>query len=55
VLREGRHADRTFNDLRCDKCGNHPAPVYLCASHFRRGNRQGAVADWAVELVSPPA
>jgi hypothetical protein len=54
-----QHGDLTFNDLlqrlRCEKCGNHPAPVYLCASHFRRGNSLGTMADWAVELVSPPS
>jgi hypothetical protein len=53
-----RHGDRSFNDLlqklRCEKCGSHPAPVYLCASHFRRGNSLGAMADWSVEFVSPP-
>ena len=53
-----QHGDRTFNDLlqrlRCDRCGRLPAPVYLCASHFRKGNSLGTTADWAVELVSPP-
>jgi hypothetical protein len=52
-----KHGDRTFNDplrtLRCEDCGGPPAPVYLCASHFRRGSSLGAMADWAVELVGP--
>jgi hypothetical protein len=54
-----KHGDRTFNvllrQLRCDRCGNHPAPVYLCASHFRSGNTLATTADWAVELVPPPS
>ena len=54
-----QYGDRTFNDLlrqlRCQKCGSPPAPVYLCATHFRKGNSLGAAANWAVELVSPPA
>jgi hypothetical protein len=53
-----KHGDRTFNDLlqrlRCEKSGRHPAPIYLCASHFRRGSSLGATADWAVELIGPP-
>ena len=53
-----KHGDSTFKELlqrlRCEKCGSHPAPIYLCASHFRRGSRLGATADWAVELVGPP-
>jgi hypothetical protein len=54
-----KHGDRTFNDLLqrlcCDTCGSHPAPVYLCASHSRTGNTHAVMADWAVELVSPPS
>jgi hypothetical protein len=53
-----KHGDRTFNELlqrlRCEKCGSHPAPIYLCASHFRRGSSLSKTADWAVELVGPP-
>jgi hypothetical protein len=53
-----KQGDCTFTDLlrklHCGKCGNHPAVVYLCASHFRQGNSLSATADWAIELVSPP-
>jgi hypothetical protein len=47
------HGDRTFAavlaKLRCQKCHNPPAPVYLCAGH--REFTMGAPADWAIELV----
>jgi hypothetical protein len=53
-----QHGDRTFKtlikQLRCDRCGKNPAPVYLCASHFRRASGMGAMADWAIELVGAP-
>jgi hypothetical protein len=53
-----RHGDRTFKtlirQLRCDRCGKSPAPIYLCASHFRGAKGMGAMADWAVELVGAP-
>jgi hypothetical protein len=53
-----QHGDRTFKtvikQLRCDRCGKSPAPIYLCASHVRRAKGMGAMADWAVELVGAP-
>jgi hypothetical protein len=49
--------DRAFRSvvehLRCGRCGGHPAPVYLVASHHRTGKPMGAPGDWAVELVGP--
>lgn len=35
--------------LKCEKCGQHPSPVYLCAGH--REHCGGAPPDWAVEIV----
>jgi hypothetical protein len=36
-----KHGDSTFNELlqrlRCEKCGSHPAPIYLCACIFGEG------------------
>ena len=39
--------------LRCQKCGQAPAPVYLCASHHREACG-GPPPDWAIELVPEP-
>jgi hypothetical protein len=54
-----RRGDMTFENLvkrlRCNRCGkSKPAPVYLVAGHHRTA-RFGPDADWAVELVPPPA
>ena len=54
-----RKGDMTFEHrikrLRCKRCGRlKPAPVYLVAGHHRTA-RFGPDADWAVELVPPPA
>jgi hypothetical protein len=54
-----RNGDMTFENvlkrLRCKRCHrSNPAPVYLVAGHHRTA-RFGPDADWAVELVPPPA
>ena len=40
--------------LRCQVCGQAPAPAYLCASAHREAC-DGPSPDWAVELVPEPA
>ena len=51
-----QRGDRSFaavlSSLRCRRCGQRPAPVYLCAGHRER--LDGAPADWAIELVPAP-
>jgi hypothetical protein len=52
-LLAARHGDLTFarvlSRLRCDRCGDRPAEVYLCAGHRRHSG--GASADWVIELL----
>jgi hypothetical protein len=56
-----QQGNRTFAEilsrLRCRRCRQPPAPVYLCAGH--REHNFGAPPNWAIELVpappSPPA
>jgi hypothetical protein len=49
------HGNVQFADLlpklRCSKCQNRPAPVFLCASPMRKGGHGGPKPDWALELV----
>ena len=40
--------------LRCQVCGQAPAPAYLCASQHREACG-GPHPDWAIELVAMPA
>ena len=37
--------------LRCQTCGQRPAPVYLCASPHRSGGHGGPEPDWAIEII----
>jgi hypothetical protein len=37
--------------LRCDRCGVHAAPVFLCEGFHRQGGYGGPSPGWALELV----
>ena len=51
------HGDLTFRELlakmRCEQCGQRPAPVYLVAGHHRK-YAYGPPTCWALELVRVP-
>jgi hypothetical protein len=52
-----QYGNRTFAEvlprLRCRKCFQKPAPVYLCEGQRTTG-KGGQGAGWAIELVPEP-
>ena len=57
LLRARCPGDPPFSEvvarLRCEMCGQRPAPVFLCASPHRTA-LGGPAPGWTVELVPPP-
>lgn len=37
--------------MRCDQCGVHAAPVFLCEGFHRQGGQGGPPPGWALELI----
>ena len=54
-----RQGDATFSQvlgrLKCTRCKQFAAPVYLCASPHRKGGYGGPSPDWCVELKPVPS